>query len=76
MKKKEKETAIRRREFIKLGAGAAGAATLGTAIATLGRGVIICANGSVAGGVNGGIAGSSVVGGAAGEWKSGAAGGD
>ncbi len=36
MKKKEKETAIRRREFIKLGAGAAGAATLGTAIATLG----------------------------------------
>ena len=38
MKKKERESAIRRREFIKLGAGAAGAATLGTAMTTLSAG--------------------------------------
>lgn len=36
MKKKKEESAIRRREFIKLGAGAAGAVTLGTAMSTMG----------------------------------------
>jgi aminocarboxymuconate-semialdehyde decarboxylase len=41
MKNREKETAIRRREFIKLGAGAAGAATLGTAVTTLGAGTTL-----------------------------------
>jgi predicted TIM-barrel fold metal-dependent hydrolase len=35
MKEKDQESAIRRRDFIKLGAGAAGAATLATAMTTL-----------------------------------------
>jgi aminocarboxymuconate-semialdehyde decarboxylase len=46
MKKKEKESAIRRREFIKLGAGAAGAATLGTAMSTLSAGALSAQTGS------------------------------
>jgi len=38
MKKKERDSVIRRREFIKLGAGAAGAVTLGGAMTTLDAG--------------------------------------